>query len=204
MKLNIWEFLHKLITPIFTTPPSGRSTGEIWYESTANKFRWQKSSWAVDLEWAGVSNITKYFITSTVVVNTTATSVVSEWTFPVISWKKYKIDFFWSFNTAYSTTWWRFGVSLSSGSGTLHWYIEIDTTNSASAASLRRSFYWITTWIYSFCEIVWTACVWNQTFSWTLIFECTWSWDFQPRWGSDSASSNANLLAWSLMIVEEL
>lgn len=51
MKFQVWEFLARLIAPIFSSAPSGRQTGEIWYESTADKFRGQKTSWPVDLEW---------------------------------------------------------------------------------------------------------------------------------------------------------
>lgn len=43
MKFSVLEAVSRLIAPIFSSAPSGRQTGEIWYESTANKFRGQKT-----------------------------------------------------------------------------------------------------------------------------------------------------------------
>jgi hypothetical protein len=44
----------------------------------------------------------------------------------------------------------------------------------------------------------------TNTFSWSLVFECTASWNFQMRWGSEVASSNANLLAGSMIEVTDI
>jgi len=56
MKIWIIEIIWKFITQISSGTPSWTSTGQIWYDSVLDKFRWQKASTVVDLEWWGWSS----------------------------------------------------------------------------------------------------------------------------------------------------
>lgn len=55
MKYQVIEVIWKFINQISSGTPSGTSTGQIWFDSVANKFRWQKSASIVDLEWGSWS-----------------------------------------------------------------------------------------------------------------------------------------------------
>jgi hypothetical protein len=76
MKFQVIEVIWKFINQISSGTPSGASTGQIWYDSAADRFRWQKSATVVDLE--NIDPTTIVGITGTMAQFNTA---VTDWDF---------------------------------------------------------------------------------------------------------------------------
>lgn len=76
MKFQVIEVIWKFINQISSGTPSGTSTGQIWYDSVADRFRWQKSATVVDLE--NIDPTTIVGITGTMAQFNTA---VTDWDF---------------------------------------------------------------------------------------------------------------------------
>ena len=154
-----------------------------------------------------VTKIVKKLSSNISSTSTTRTNVTG-FVFNCEAGKTYRIEIIASYQTGVTTTGGSMGFVLPTGSGTIKGFMEAEIVQTTGATGLKTSIRAINatnTTAGSFMTSTGVGVI-NSDHSWYALvtFKCTANGTFQVQWGSEVASSNATLMADSVMIVEEI
>ena len=159
---------------------------------------------------APAGSVPKQVLTlSTAFASTSVTRAnVTGMSFAVTAGKKYSISLIGDYQTAVTTTGGSIGFVLTSGTGTIKGFVRMAVSQSTVATDLSttiRAINATNTTAGSFITSTGVSVINSpHYFVGELIFDCLTSGVFQLQWGSEVATSSAQINAGSVMIIETL
>jgi hypothetical protein len=139
--------------------------------------------------------------------STTNRTSVTGWSFSVLTDKRYKIEIIGTYQTAVLTTGGSLGFILSSGTGTIQGVMNAEIAQTTSATSLTTTIRAINSsnsTVGSFITTTGVGVINSPHYIGGILnFKCTSSGTFEIQFGSEIASSSAQLNADSLLLITE-